>query len=183
MCSSDLVLLTQTERDEAEAPAAEARRLLELELPHGFLAEVPVFWHCKTSGVDCKGKIDALSIHDGVVTVCDLKTFGQPLSHDAIQRQAATLRYHGQAAWYIDAARAYCEQNFIAAHTFRFAFLWVESQPPHCTAWTFASDEFLARGALLAKQVRLLYRECMDDEKMWSLGPTIPSVLELPKWA
>ncbi|MFA5154787.1 MAG: PD-(D/E)XK nuclease-like domain-containing protein, partial [Clostridia bacterium] len=68
-------------------------------LLEGCLVEQVVTWTDPATGVECKGRLDALTRRQ----VIDLKTTRELVRFES---DAARLLYHGQLAWYLDGARA-----------------------------------------------------------------------------
>ena len=85
------------------------------------------------NGVDCKGKVDAVTEIDGKKVIIDLKTTGKPVSQFA--RSARSFDYDRQAAMYLELTGAD-----------EFAFLVANKETRSLGIFT-CSDSFISNGS------------------------------------
>lgn len=131
-------------------------------------------------GVPCRGRADFMT-NDGLI--CDIKTTSSPLSWDRM----AHMQHAPQAAWY----KQGLEANDVDVSG--FCFIVVERRAPYPFVEVRSADEeFLAYGAHLCTEARLMYERCkaadrwpnrsgqLDDQ-----GNVITQIkpLTVPKWA
>lgn len=95
------------------------------ELLNGARTEQSLFWHDGEYGCPCKTRIDVIG---NDVVIADLKTTDDA-SPDAFARQAAKNLYHMQAAFNNAGHEAVLDSSMSL-----FAFIAVESEPPHAVA-------------------------------------------------
>ena len=85
------------------------------------------------NGVDCKGKVDAVTEIDGKKAIIDLKTTGKPVSQFA--RSARSFDYDRQAAMYLELTGAD-----------EFVFLVANKETRSLGIFT-CSDSFISNGS------------------------------------
>lgn len=144
-----------------------ARRLLTDAKIEGSL-----FWFDAEYNVPCKLRYDAFNL-GGLI---DLKTT-QDASPEVFGRQAANLLYHVQAAHYWSG----CEHVTNAAPTF-FAFVVVESEPPHAVACYVVPPAAMQTGRRLMDEALARYKVALVAGKYAGYPDTI-TTLELPRYA
>jgi hypothetical protein len=144
-----------------------ASRLLD-----GAQTEVSLFWRDKRFGVPCKCRYDARN-HGGVI---DVKTT-LDASPEGFARQAANLLYHVQGAHYCNGA-----EDVLDASPEFFAFICVESEPPHAVACYTLPVQALVKGAQLMDEALARYRDALAAGK-WAGYPETINELQLPRWA
>jgi len=114
-------------------------------------------------------------ITDGKVIV-DLKSTADARP-GAFGKQIANLKYHWQAAWYLDILTEITEIE----HT-DFWFIVVEKQPPFGIA-TYAADKtMLAQARDEIAPLKAMYAQCLKDNH-WPCYDDIVNIIHLPKWA
>jgi len=93
-------------------------------------AEVSIYWTDEATGVACRCRPDKIVPIPGTdeVVLVDLKTTRDGLDDETISRTLARYRYHVQAAWYVDGARA----AGLAVRA--FALVFIEKSRPHGAA-------------------------------------------------
>lgn len=138
----------------------------------GAKVEGSLFWFDAEYGVPCKMRFDARNL-GGIV---DLKT-AQDASPDEFGRQAAKLLYHVQAAHYWSGS----EHVFNEAPTF-FAFVVVESEPPHAVACYVVPPIAMQTGRRLMDEALARYKAALAAGK-WVGYPDTITTLELPRYA
>jgi hypothetical protein len=150
---------------ESIANHADAKRRLE-----GTRREESIVW--TVDGVACKGRVDAIAA-DRVVDLKTCRDLGL-----FVRRDAASLLYHGQLAWYLDGAIAAgaCSPD-AKAYT-----VPVENcEPFDCTSFEL--------GPVSLEAGRRLWRRLFDqwvtcrDTGLWPGRYPNESVLELADWA
>lgn len=172
-CAPGSILLNRDDYDRAA-------RCIDAVLKHPAAAqllgtartEVSLFWRDARYDVPCKARWDIHS-HGGVT---DLKTT-QDASPEGFARQIANLLYHVAAAHYLSGG------EHVLNETPRFfAFIAVESEPPHAVAcYTLPSNAILA-GAHLMNRALERYRDALAAGE-WQGYPQTIETLQLPRWA
>lgn len=94
--------------------------------------EVAMFWVCPTSNMQCKSKVDLLSLEHGIL---DLKTTAKPITSKDIFYGYKNFRYDLQEAHYVAGVRA-CVPYMSEA----FALGWCEKSPPFTTRLTVLDE-------------------------------------------
>lgn len=130
--------------------------------------ELPLVWTNDETGVECKGRLDALSSE----WIIDYKTTTDA-STNAFTREAIRYGYDLQAAMYMDAARAngYNPKGFI--------FIAQEKNAPYLINVIRAGDAFLDRGRWIMMDLLQKYKECRDSDTWPGYGE---NELILPEW-
>lgn len=134
--------------------------------------ELSLFWNDRKHGVPCKSRLDAFN-HGGVI---DLKTT-QDASPEQFARQIASYLYHMQGAFYCSAA----EHVMGEAPAF-FAFIAVESEPPHAVACYVLPSNAIMAGAHLCSIALTRYAHALATGEWPGYSETI-DVITLPAWA
>ena len=121
--------------------------------------EVPLLWTDDETGVDCKGRLDAITTE----YVIDYKTTTDA-STNAFHREALRYGYDLQAAMYMEAARAngYNPKGFI--------FIAQEKNAPYLINILHASDAFLDRGRWIMRDLLAQYKECRKNNQWPGYG-------------
>lgn len=138
----------------------------------GAEVELSLFWRDAKLGVPCKARYDARN-HGGIV---DLKTT-QDASPEGFARQIASLRYHLQAAHYFSGAEHVCNET-----PRFFAFIAVESEPPHAVACYALPGAAILAGAHLAGIAAERYARALAAGAWPGYAETIETI-HLPRWA
>jgi exodeoxyribonuclease VIII len=142
------------------------------ELLDGALFEVSLFWNDARYGVPCKCRWDLFN-HGGVV---DLKTTSNA-SPAEFARQIVNFNYHVQAAHYLSGG----EHARNEAPRF-FAFIVVESEPPHAVACYALPGNAILAGAHLMNQALERYAAALAAGE-WPGYPDTIEQIQLPRWA
>lgn len=143
-----------------------------MALLEGAQREVSLFWEDGQFKVPCKSRFDAWN-HNLVI---DLKTT-QDASPDTFPRQAASLLYHAQAAFYFSAA-----EHLFDRTPDGFVFICVESEPPHAVAcYTMPGNAILA-GSVLVNVALERYAAALAEGKWPGYPPTVET-MKFPAWA
>lgn len=145
---------------------------MENEFPADLIAgaqtEVPLFWTDNETGVECKGRLDAIT-EDYVI---DYKTTTNAAT-DAFMREALRYGYDLQAAMYLEAARAN------GYHPKGFIFIAQEKTAPYLVNVLHAGDVFIDRGTWIMRDLLAKYKECRDSDVWPGYGV---NELILPEW-
>lgn len=144
-----------------------ASRLLE-----GSQRELSLFWLDGEYKVPCKARYDARN-HGGVI---DLKTT-QDASPEGFARQIANLLYHVQGAHYVVGA-----EHVLNETPAFFAFIAVESEPPHAVACYTLPPVAIQAGRRLMDEALARYKAALETGKWRGYSETIESI-DLPRWA
>ena len=141
--------------------------------------EASIFWksELETSGIDCRGRIDAIKNNGSDIVLVDIKSTVDA-SESAFTRQIFQLKYYMQAAYYLDGYEAITQTrpNF-------FVFIAIEKKPPYlCAVYLLSAD---SDAIIYGRQeyIRLLskYKTCLDSDN-WSEGYDNPCNVLLPPW-
>jgi exodeoxyribonuclease VIII len=135
--------------------------------------ETSIFWTDGGSGVDCRCRPDAV-LSNGLIV--DVKTT-KDARPDEFAKAIANYRYHVQAAFYGDGYEA-----AFGERPKGFAFIAVETEPPHLVALYVASEAMILRGRADYQTDLSTYARCVETGE-WPGLPDQPVILDLPKWA
>jgi len=157
-----------------------ARRCIDAVLAHPSASrlledaqrELSLLWLDGEYKVPCKARYDIRS-HGGV---SDLKTT-QDASPEGFGRQAANLLYHVQAAHYCSGG-----EHVLNETPAFFAFIAVESEPPHAVACYTLPPVAIQAGWRLMDEALARYRDALAAGK-WPGYPETIRPLNLPRWA
>ena len=135
--------------------------------------EVSLLWTDSAYRVSCKSRFDWLR-DDGVII--DLKTC-QDASPDAVSRTIANYLYNVQAAFYWCAHEALLDRS-----PEFFAFVFVETSPPHAVACYALQAEALRAGMRQVEVALRRYKECIDAG-VWPGYSDQIQPISVPRWA
>lgn len=164
--------LLESGKEVISAADMDAIRGMEQEFPFHLIAgaqtEVPLFWTDAETGVQCKGRLDAIT-EDYVI---DYKTTTNAAT-DAFMREALRYGYDLQAAMYLEAARAngYSPKGFI--------FIAQEKTAPYMVNVLHAGEAFIDRGLWIMRDLLAKYKKCRDTDTWPGYGE---NELILPEW-
>jgi hypothetical protein len=136
------------------------------------MREASIRWTDAATGLGCKARADAMSIEHSVIA--DVKTC-QDASDFAFARDIVNMRYHWQAAMYVDGAEAVTKKPFL------FVFIAVEKDPPYGVGVYLISEAFLAAG-------RKAYKDALQDVLLCITNNTWPCYadgaveIQAPAW-
>lgn len=134
--------------------------------------ELSLFWTDARYGVPCKCRDDIFS-HGGVT---DLKTC-QDASPEGFGRQIANMLYHVAAAHYIHG-----HEHAMGESPRFYAFIAVESEPPHAVAaYALPSNAILAGAHLMATALER-YAQALADGA-WCGYPDTIDTIQIPAYA
>lgn len=121
--------------------------------------EFAMYWCDSETGVDCKGRIDAIS-YDCVI---DYKTAANAETN-AFKHEALKYGYDLQAAMYMEAARAngYYPPDFY--------FIVQEKNPPYLVNVIRAGEAFIDRGMWIMRNLLEKYKMCRDTDTWPGFG-------------
>ena len=174
-------------RDIAEAVRAHpvAKQMLQ-----GAVTEVSRFWE-EPFGLKCKCRVDALPIGGWSDFVVDLKTTVNADPKDFV-RSVHRWGYHRQAAFYLKSlpltdVRIDLDSEFADALHYiegrsRFAFIAVESSPPHGVSVMEMDSKSLAQGLLEVNQLIDRFTQCQAEENYPGYSEELESI-SLPPYA
>lgn len=165
--------LQESGKEIISAEDMEIIEAMEKEFPFELLKdaarEVPLFWTDAETGVDCKGRLDAITDH----CVIDYKTTTDA-STEAFQREAIRYGYDLQAAMYLEAAKENGHGNL------DFIFIAQEKSAPYLVNVIRAGEAFIDRGRWIMRDLLAKYKECRDTDTWPGYGE---NELILPEWA
>lgn len=139
----------------------------------GALIERSLFWKDQT-GVECKARLDGYN--PILKTVFDLKTTKDASAWE-FGYQAAKLKYHYQAAMYLNAVSAVSGE----APEF-FVFIVVENEAPFSVVTYRVNAADLAKGQAGVRAALDTYARCLETNT-WPAYPDKILDLSLPAWA
>jgi hypothetical protein len=140
-------------------------------------AEVSVFTRFDLGGVvDRKCRIDFVNDAGSLI---DIKTT-EDARPEAFARTAWNLKYHMQAAYYLDCWNAARPEG--DAEKTNFVFVAVEKDPPYAVAVYDLSPDAISQGRSEYIKLLQLYMECRDTNT-WPAYPPEVQTLDLPRWA
>lgn len=130
------------------------------------LTEFTIQWDC--AGTACKSRIDMLRRHPkkNEILIIDLKTT-RDASPRGFRKAVTDFKYHLQAAFYMDAVKAYFGNRYGTDTKYRFIFVAVENTRPYATGVYECSIGTMKQGAREYTQALQLYDAC----KMWNSWP------------
>lgn len=138
------------------------------------LTEASVFWEDPDTGLELKGRMDAIGEGPRGTTITDLKTTIDA-SPQAFGRQAANLGYAFQASFYLDAL------DILSPRERSFVLIAVEKTAPFLVAVYEFDWTAIDAGRRAYRSALLQWAECMKTG-IWPGYPHLQT-LELPRWA
>jgi hypothetical protein len=167
------VILSADDFDRVLACAAAVRaHPAAAKLLSGGQAEASLFWIDGKYRVPCKARYDYMNL-GGIV---DLKTCVDA-SAEAFAKAVANYFYHLQAAFYCSGSEHVRNES-----PQFFAFVAVESEPPHGVACYVLPGNAILAGAHLANIALERYAAALAANEWPGYSDAI-EVLQLPKWA
>lgn len=136
----------------------------------GGQSELSVFWNDEETDYPCKARADL--IHENGLVI-DIKTT-RDASEEEFKRQSFNLRYHMQAAWYIDGISRFKEVS-------SFVFVCVETSPPYGVAVYALDGDAIQYGRDQYREYLNQYVECKKTDT-WPCYPDFVQGLSLPHW-
>lgn len=137
--------------------------------------EVSAVWMDGETGLMAKARIDRLTTLADWSIVVDLKTT-RDAGRKHFERDVYTLRYHQQAAYYVDGLAA------LKPHDRKFMFIAVEKEPPYLPAVYELEDVALEQGRDEYRRNLRAYAECLATNR-WQGYPDGADLVGLPAWA
>jgi exodeoxyribonuclease VIII len=134
--------------------------------------ELTLVW--EQIGVRCKARIDGYSLEHRAII--DLKTSGESVAPDAFARTVANLKYHVQAAWYIDAMRA------AGFDVETVIFIAIEKSGPYGVACYSLDDQAIEEGRIAVARALPILANCMTTND-WPGYDQGVQTISLPKWS
>ena len=109
-----------------------------------------ITWHNEHYDVNCKGMLDYYREGDGMII--DLKTT-QDSSYNGFMRSVRKYKYHKQAAYYMDAVKAY-----------RFIIIAIEKTPPFSINIFEMGDDMIDEGRDMYNHELEVYKYCEEND-------------------
>jgi exodeoxyribonuclease VIII len=166
-----LVLSADAYRTAQDCAAAVLSHDVAKSLLDGCETERVLQW--QIGDTHCKGRVDAIA-RDRII---DLKTTRRQRP-DQFARDAAEYLYHGQLAWYYDAA----QQLGLLAEPAVPWIVTVCTTPPHDVICYDCGGDTLERGQMLWTRLLADYQSCTILDS-WPGAAPGPLELVLPRWA
>lgn len=139
------------------------------------LNECAMVWQDPDTGLWCKALIDRIATGGAVQTFWDLKSCAS--AHPRVwARQAADLKYHLQAGFYLAGARVLEERQRM------FGFLCIEKEEPYVVKPYLAKPSVIEQGESEARAALRLWDRCLQQNRFPAYGTTIDE-FHLPEWA
>ena len=111
-------------------------------------AEKIISWHNEHYNVNCKGMLD----YHRDDMIIDLKTT-QDASYNGFMRSVRKYKYHKQAAYYMDAVKAY-----------RFIIIAIEKTPPFSINVFELGDDMIDEGRDMYNHELEIYKYCEEND-------------------
>jgi len=167
-----VMLAGELETARAMADAARADPWVAELLQHEAMVEHSIFW--EEGSMELKARPDWWA-PEGLSLMVDVKT-ASDASEEAFTRAVVRYGYDLSAAHYLEAAA------LAGRPTETFAWLVIESSPPHTVQVYIAPDTFLERGRILRERALVKLRECLEANT-WPGYAEGPIELTMPAWA
>ncbi|MBI9081611.1 MAG: PD-(D/E)XK nuclease-like domain-containing protein [Pseudodesulfovibrio sp.] len=135
--------------------------------------EVSMFWEHR-SGFRCKARADMFLATNGIIA--DLKKC-TPSDFQSLDRTIVKYKYHWQAEWYIQGARAVTDRQ-----DWHFVFVFVEDQPPFSVRCLTLDPAAMLQANDELVEITAYYAQC-ERTNTWPGYPDKVEVIELPRWA
>jgi len=137
--------------------------------------EVSAVWRDKETGVQCKARIDRLTVLSGWSMVADVKT-SKSAMRQSFSKDLYFYQYHQQAAMYLDGCDA------LAPHPRKYVFIVIEKVPPYPVAVLELEQDAIDLGRDEYKKHLATYAECLASGHWPGYDDGI-SYVSLPTWA
>lgn len=139
--------------------------------------ETSIFWEHKETELLCRSRIDAIKEINGNIALIDLKTTIDA-SEAVFTRAIFNLKYHVQAAFYLDAYK------YVTGKTPKlFIFVAIEKEPPYlCAVHVLGRDsEAIETGRLEYTSLLRKYKSCQSGG-VWGEGYDEPYKVCVPNY-
>lgn len=133
--------------------------------------ELSLFW--EQLDMKCKARIDAYNLEHRCII--DLKSCDDA-DRDGFARSIARFKYHVQAAWYIDAARA------AGLEVETMVFIAVEKVAPYGVACYTLDDQAIEEGRIQIAKALPLMANC-EALNLWPGYDPGLQTISLPRWS
>ncbi len=141
-------------------------------------SEQSAFWRDRPTGVIRRCRFDVLPHErDGRMVIPDYKSCAAA-DKESISKAVEKFKYHMQAAWYLDGARALD----LAGEDAAFVFVFQERTAPYLVNVVQLDVAALLIGAALNRRAVNLYAQCTASGRWPGYGEDIEEVT-LPVWA
>lgn len=142
-------------------------------------AELSAYWRDAETGLACRCRPDWWRT-DGVLV--DLKT-AEDASPEAFEKSILKYRYHVQAAFYLDGARAvFASAKVAQLPPDHFVFVVVEKTAPHAVSVYRLDDDAIEIGRREYQRDLTVAAECLSAGSWPAYGEAIMRA-SLPEWA
>lgn len=135
--------------------------------------QVSIVWRDPDTGLLCKGRPDILDLE--AMTIWDLKLTSDPRP-GPFSRIALRLRYHWQAAMYLDGWET------LTGDSLEWGWIACRMDPPHLVQEYLADSKVIALGRRQYKQALAQWAKCEADGQ-WPLHNREILRLSFPEWA
>lgn len=135
--------------------------------------EVSLFWKDLDFDFICKARPDI--INKDLDLIIDLK-YCRDASYKEFAKQAANLKYHWQAKWYLTGAEILFNKKF------NFIFICIEGDPTYSIAIYLVTNQMLDKASYEIDACRNIYLNCLTADE-WPGYPEKLQELYLPNWA
>jgi hypothetical protein len=170
--------LSILDRDDAETIRAMRAAILTHPVASVILGsrthtEEPIFWTDPLTGVECKGKPDAVCSLGGRVSIVDLKTTSDA-DPESFSRSIANYDYHMQAGHYLRGWRE------VTGEWASFVFIAIEKTAPYAIGIYELDEESIAKGTAKSLGLLQILKTCREANSWPGYAAT---TIGLPKWA
>lgn len=138
--------------------------------------EIAIVWEDPKTGLWCKALVDRIQRRDHLTYLWDLKSCASA-SPIRFPRQAADLKYHFQAAFYLWGASI-----VRPAPDRRFGFLAVEKEEPWAMKPWECKPSVIEQGQLEVRAALDIWARCVERDEWPAYGDEIEE-FHLPEWA
>lgn len=178
-CAASDGLKIITEQDMA-AIIAMRDALMANKLVRPLLAgdrEVPLFWKDERTGLECKGRMDAI-INTPINAISDYKSCKNAATEPFL-RAALNYGYDVQAAHYLSGARENYGKDYV------YLCIAQEKEPPYAVNVLQLDDPFIEHGRILLRRYMDILADCIATGNWYGYeGPREEiNVAMLPAWA
>lgn len=151
-------------------------RAAALLAPGSGRAEVSLFWRDWVTGVQRRGRLDWLTVHEGRTTIVDYKTCASA-EPSQVRKSVANFGYHQQHAWYVDGAHA-----LDVADDARFLFVFQEKTAPFLVTVVELDGEAVRTGRAKNDEALRVFADCQASG-VWPGYASEVVTVSLPPWA
>ena len=136
--------------------------------------EISLFWKDPDLDIMCKARLDCLNLDHNLII--DLK-YCRDASPKAFAKQAANLKYHWQAYWYLTVTELLLQRE-----NMQFIFICIEGDPTYAIAIYLVTPQALLKAEDSIMEQKNIYANCLWEDT-WPGYPEEIQELYLPAWA